>query len=115
GLGFEGEPYNRKSLQTSGTANDIIQTGVNYFPRLFTRYNFSKTSRADFSYNGSIMPPGITQLQPIPDFTDSLNIYIGNPQLRPELNNNIKLRYSNNDIKSGRTFWANAQAGWVNS
>lgn len=114
GLGFEAEPYSRKSLQTSGVGNDVEQTGVNYFPRLFTRYNISKSEQLSFNYSGGITPPSIHQLQPIPDYTDSLNIFTGNPQLRPEVNNNINLRYNNNNTISGSNTWVNLQANWVN-
>lgn len=114
GLGFEAEPYSRKSLQTSGVGNDVEQTGVNYFPRLFTRYNISKSSQLSFNYNGGITPPSINQLQPIPDYTDSLNIFTGNPQLRPEISNNIAVRYNNNNTSKGRNTWAHVQASWVN-
>lgn|GEM_PF-1595154 len=115
GLGFEAEPYSRKSLQTSGNANDVEQTGVNYFPRLFANYSLSKTSSASLSYNGGIDPPNINQLQPIPDYTDSLNIFTGNPQLRPELDNNIRLRWSSNNLKKGRNIWAYVQTRWTNN
>ncbi len=114
GLGFEAEPYSRKSLQTSGVGNDVEQTGVNYFPRLFTRYNISKSEQLSFNYSGGITPPSINQLQPIPDYTDSLNIFTGNPQLRPEVSNNINLRYNNNNTKSGSNTWVSLQANWVN-
>lgn len=113
GLGFVAEPYSRKSIQTSGAANDVTQTGVNYFPKLFTRYSLSKTSDVSLTYNGGINPPNINQLQPIPDYTDSLNIFIGNPQLRPELDNNVLLRWSSNNLKKGRNIWAYVQANWV--
>lgn len=115
GIGFDAEPYSRNSVQTSGNGTDVQQTGINYFPRLFSRYDLSKTSQLSLSYNGSITPPSITQLQPIPDFTDSLNIYIGNPQLRPEVNNNIRLRFNNNNVKTGRNVWLNVNVGWMNS
>ncbi len=115
GAGFETEPYSRKSLLTTGIGNDVEQAGVNYFPKLFARYNISKSSQLSLGYNGGITPPSITQLQPIPDYTDSLNIFIGNPQLRPEVSNNISLRYANNDTKTGRNTWAFVQGSWVNS
>lgn len=114
GLGFEAEPYSRKSLQTSGIANDIEQTGVNYFPKMFTRYNISKAEQLSMNYGGGITPPSIQQLQPIPDYTDSMNIFTGNPQLRPEISNNITLRYNRNNTKAGNNTWAYIQANWVN-
>lgn len=115
GAGFEAEPYSRKSLQTSGIASDINQSGVNYFPRMFARYNFSKVSTLEFGYDGGITPPSITQLQPIPDYTDSLNIFIGNPNLRPEVNNNLRLRFGKNSVSTGRNFWFTVNGGWMNS
>ncbi|MCB9044705.1 MAG: outer membrane beta-barrel protein [Chitinophagales bacterium] len=115
GVGFEMEPYSRKSLQAFGTGTDIIQTGINYFPRLFSRYRVSKTSDISFSYNGGINPPNISQIQPIPDYTDSLNIYTGNPHLSPELSNSINLRFGNNNLKKGSNTWAYIQANWVNN
>ncbi|HEY9176066.1 MAG TPA: outer membrane beta-barrel protein, partial [Flavipsychrobacter sp.] len=114
GVGFEAEPYSRRSLQTSGIGNDVEQTGVNYFPRLFGRYNISKSSQLSLNYNGGITPPSIHQLQPIPDYTDSLNIFTGNPQLRPEVSNSIAVRYNNNNTNKGRNTWAFIQANWVN-
>lgn len=115
GLGIDAEPYSRKSLQTSGPGNDVEQKGINYFPRVFGRYNFSKKTVLDVNYNGGITPPSISQLQPIPDFTDSLNIFTGNPQLRPEVRNNIRLRYSKNNPVKGRSMWVSLRTDWVNS
>lgn len=115
GLGIDAEPYSRKSLQTSGTGTDVRQNGINYFPRMFARYSFSKVSSLELGYDGGITPPSITQLQPIPDYTDSLNIFTGNPNLRPEVSNNIRLRYSKNSISKGRNMWVNLHGGWMNS
>lgn len=115
GLGFDAQPYSRKSIQTSGIGNDIEQTGVNYFPRLYSRYKFSKSASLRLNYNGGITQPTLSQLQPIPNYTDSLNIYIGNPQLRPELKNGIRLRYNSSNVKTGRNFWSSFAASWVNN
>lgn len=115
GLGFDAEPYSRKSLQTTGPANDVQQAGVNYFPHMFARYNFTKVTSIELGYSGGITPPSINQVQPIPDYTDSLNIYIGNPNLRPEVNNNIRLRYAKNSVSTGRNIWISLNGGWMNS
>lgn len=115
GAGFDAEPYVRKSLPTSGAAAFVEQRGANYFPKLFARYMFSKSSNISMSYNGSISPPTLEQLQPIPDYTDSLNIFIGNPSLTPELNNNVSLRFSTHKIKTGRNAWVSLGGGWVNN
>lgn len=115
GLGFEAQPYSRKSLQTSGVANDIVQKGINYFPSLYSRYKFSKATYISLNYNAGITQPSLNQLQPIPNYTDSLNIYIGNPNLRPEVKNNIRMRLGSNNAKKGRNLWLNLSGGWVNN
>ena len=115
GVGFSAQPYSRTSVQTSGIGNDIEQRGTNYFPRVYSKYKFTKTSQLSFNYNGGIKQPTINQLQNVPNYTDSLNIYIGNPQLRPELNNGIRLRYGNANVKTGRNFWTSFAGTWVSN
>lgn len=115
GLGFDAEPYSRRSLPTDNNGVSVEQRGANYFPMVYLRYKLSKASNISFNYNGSITPPSLSQLQPIPDYTDSLNIFIGNPQLTPELDNNIRVRLSSYQLKSGRNMWLTASVGWVNN
>ena len=44
-------------------------------------------------YNGSSREPSLTQLQPYADNTDPLNIYSGNPDLRPEYRHRVNADY----------------------
>ncbi len=46
-----------------------------------------------FRYSKSVNEPSSTQLQSIVDNSDPLNVYIGNPGLRPESNHDFNLRY----------------------
>lgn len=114
GLGVDVAPYSIKSDRT-GNAQDISQNGVNYYPEAYIRYTLSKVANINIRYNGSVNPPTITQLQPIPDYTDSLNIYIGNPTLSPELNNNLILRFNTNNHKKGKRFYTYIRVNWANN
>ena len=44
-------------------------------------------------YDGSSREPSLTQLQPFADNTDPLNIYSGNPDLRPEYRHRVNADY----------------------
>jgi len=47
----------------------------------------------EFRYRGSSREPSLTQLQPYSDNTDPLNVYSGNPDLRPEYVHRIDANY----------------------
>ncbi|MCW3075292.1 MAG: hypothetical protein JWP69_2361 [Flaviaesturariibacter sp.] len=50
----------------------------------------------NFSYNGSVSPPNITDLQPTPDNTNPLFIAQGNPNLQPAVTHSMNLHYFKN-------------------
>ncbi|MEZ5016384.1 MAG: outer membrane beta-barrel protein [Flavipsychrobacter sp.] len=94
-LGFQLLPYDRKTTDPINSNNNVAQKGINYAPSLHVQYDLSKTQNIGLGYNGRINTPNLNQLQPVPDYTDSLNIYIGNPNLKPEISNTISLNYRN--------------------
>lgn len=114
GVGVDVQPYDRMSRTVNQTDASVNQKGVNYFPNLFSRYKLSKSANVNMNYSGSIISPTLNQLQPIPDYTDSLSIYIGNPDLRPEVSNNITLSYNFFNATKQRNFWLNLRGNWVN-
>ncbi len=89
GIGIEQFKRNLSKRNRSS----VTQFGVNYFPHLDILYRFSESSSLNFSYQGSVQLPNIDQVQPINDYTDSLNIFVGNPTLKPEINNSFNVGY----------------------
>ncbi len=74
----------------SGTKDSVIsRTFRNFLPNMRFQYNFTRFKMLSLSYNTSTNQPSITQLQPVPDNSNSLNIKAGNPDLKPEFNHNI--------------------------
>lgn len=57
-------------------------------------------------YNTSINEPSVTQLQPIVDNSDPLQVSVGNPNLRPEYAHGLNLRYSFFDNFNFRNLFA---------
>jgi hypothetical protein len=66
-----------------------------------------------FNYSTSIREPSIDQLQPVPDNSDPLNIYLGNPDLVPEYRHNVNVRYNYFDQFNFRGFFANLRVGYT--
>jgi hypothetical protein len=52
-------------------------------PTVRFNYDLSATKHFTFDYETSVQEPGIQQLQPVVDNSDPLNLYVGNPKLRP--------------------------------
>lgn len=67
----------------------------NIAPYLRFRYRHSKTSSANIRYQGRSSQPSMTQLQPVADVSDPLNVVVGNPNLKPTFTHNLNFRYQN--------------------
>ncbi len=55
---------------------------VNLFPKANFTYKIGKTTNLNITYLGSTQQPSITQIQPLRQNTDPLNITVGNPDLK---------------------------------
>lgn len=114
GAGVDIQPYQRSTETVKESGITIAQKGINYFPNLFLRYLFSSQSTLSVNYSGSLVAPDIKQLQPVPDYTDSMNIFIGNPSLKPELSNTVSMSYNFFNPKNQKMFWVSLRGNWVN-
>ncbi|MDE7414702.1 MAG: TonB-dependent receptor [Muribaculaceae bacterium] len=67
----------------------------NVAPYFNMRYKFSKTRSLRVNYRANTSQPSISQLQPVADVSDPLNIVIGNPDLKPTFTQSIGFHYNN--------------------
>ncbi|MEM6379165.1 MAG: outer membrane beta-barrel protein, partial [Bacteroidota bacterium] len=72
---------------------EINQTLNNVLPKLNYRYNFATGKNFTLDYSTNVVEPTVIQLQPFVDNSDPLNIYEGNPNLRPEFRQNVSMRF----------------------
>ena len=72
----------------------------NLFPSASLIYYTPKRNMLKLSYSRRINRPSLGRYNPFTDITDSLNIYSGNPNLRPELAHSVELSY-NHSFKKG--------------
>ncbi len=90
-------------LLTQNTS--IEKKFVNILPNARLQYDFSNSRNASFTYDANVRAPEINQLSPIADNTDPLNIYVGNPGLRPEYSHNLSVQFSDfNQMTFGSLF-----------
>ncbi len=75
---------------------DMIITQDYYYllPTLFFNKDISASRSLRIRYNTNIREPSLEQLQPIVDNSNPLNIYVGNPNLRPAYRHNLRLDYN---------------------
>lgn len=93
----------------SGHQMDRKQSVTNIFPRASLIYSISKQKNLQVNYNGRNRPPSILELQPLPDFSNPLLIRVGNPGLKQEFTNEIKLSYKDFSASRNRSLFGQLQ------
>jgi len=71
----------------------VNRSFFNWLPSVRWQYEFSRTRNLNFNYETSVREPSVTQLQPVADISDPLNIYQGNPNLDPEYAHQFRLHW----------------------
>lgn len=79
-------------------------------PTLFLDYEPGRSRNLNFEYRTSLREPSLEQLQPTIDNSDPLNIYAGNPDLRPEYRHDAGLRFMLFDQFSMTSLFASVNA-----
>ena len=95
------------SYEKNGYAIDTARTVFNFSPNIDYRYRFSKQSQIRFQYRGRSSQPSMTNLLPITDNSNPLNITMGNPGLKPSFNHNIGLFYNDYNVEKQRGITTN--------
>ena len=66
---------------------------VNWAPQATLNYEFDDYSHMRIRYNGRSNQPSTSQLQPVPDNSNPLNVSLGNPYLKPYFNHNMNINF----------------------
>lgn len=121
GLRLESSNYNgtvhnfvRRGADYVDTASNFkISYPISFFPSLFLSQKLSETDDLQLNYSRRINRPGFFQLFPFIDYSDSLNLSKGNPNLNPEFVNSLELSYSKTFNRSN-TFLASIYYKYTN-
>jgi ferric enterobactin receptor len=93
--GLRGEYATRDfTLKKDATNYPFDYTSI--YPSAVARYKFTDATEGKISYSRRVRRPGTQELNPFPVFFDVQNVFIGNPNLKPEYTDAIELGWSRN-------------------
>lgn len=95
-VGMKGEPSQTYSnrIYENGTVSYTPNEVVNFSPTARLQYNFGRKKFARIDYRGQTDQPSISQLQPVKNNSDPMNVTIGNPNLNPSFNHSLRAMYT---------------------
>ena len=96
-LGAQVNPTNTHN-ETNGEVYD--SKVVNWSPAARIRYSMTDNMQLTLNYDGRSSQPSTSQLMPVPDNTDPLNVSLGNPNLTSYFNHNIRAMYRFTDMRT---------------
>lgn len=119
-VGFSGRPthtYNEttKYDASKGTmAPKAYDSKVwNFAPQAMLMWDITDNYNMRFFYRGQSSQPSTSQLMPVPDNTDPLNVSFGNPSLQPYFSHSLRGEFRFNDRKTFTSFSINMRGGMV--
>lgn len=99
--------------QLFSTETSIDQSYFYVLPSMNVRYQMSGIKSLDIRYSTNVREPSLEQLQPIVDNSDPLNIYIGNPDLNPEYQHSLRVRFNTYSQFSDISFFTFFNVGYT--
>ncbi|WP_207511331.1 outer membrane beta-barrel protein [Longitalea luteola] len=80
-------------ILTKGMDSIISKTFPTLLPNARLQYNFTKFRNLRLNYSTTTKQPTVSQLQPVPDNSNPLNIKAGNADLQQELTHSVQLNF----------------------
>ena len=114
-IGFNVDPSHSRTETFIGdlVLYSMSRNVVNFSPTAQLNYQFDKRTNLRLDYDGRTSQPSMSQLQPVPDVSNPLNIIIGNPELRPTYTNNLRIRYQQFKPESQSAFMIMASGNYT--
>ncbi len=102
-------------INSNNTTKNVIvaRNFVNFTPTANFTYNFTRTKSLRIFYTGRTGQPSTSQLQPVKTTSDSINFQIGNPDLKPQFTNSLRLLYTSFDPFTQRVIFATINASII--
>lgn len=94
---------------------EILRQYSHVLPVVRFNYEFNSMRRLMFDYTTSVQEPSLLQLQPMLDNRDPLNLYQGNPSLKPSFRHRATLRFNSFNPINNFGFFAFVAADYVNN
>lgn len=91
----------------------IKRSFTRLLPAVFVQYEPRIGRNFSMEYETSLREPSLEQLQPTVDNSDPLNIYTGNPNLKPEYVHDLGLHFMRFDAFTNTMFFANLSTTYI--
>jgi len=93
-IGFNWQRAELEGKITTAIKDSLISKSfTNILPTARFQYNFTRYKNLTVNYRAFTNQPTVSQLQPVPDNSNALNIKEGNPDLKQEFIHNIQINY----------------------
>lgn len=103
------QPQHTNLSYEKGTVKiDTARRVFNFAPNVDLRIRFSKESQMRLSYRGRSSQPSMENLLDVTDDSNPLNIYKGNPGLKPSFAHEMRLFYHTYDVERQRNIRTHA-------
>lgn len=103
------------TIKTSIKDSVISKSFYNLLPNARLQYNFTRFKTLQIDYRASTNQPSISQLQPVPDNSNPLNIKVGNPDLQQEFSHRINANYTGMNPFRGKSFFWFSNYSFINN
>jgi outer membrane receptor protein involved in Fe transport len=113
-LGMRAERSVYSGILLSKNEHFSNQFPLSLFPSVFISRKLNNTQDLQLNYSRKINRPSFFQILPFVDFSDSLNLTVGNPDLNPEFTQLAELNYSNQYL-TGHTILTSLYAKYTNN
>ncbi|UJH92302.1 outer membrane beta-barrel family protein [Antarcticibacterium sp. 1MA-6-2] len=125
GVNYEGEKWRlgteigllNTTLETSNFLEEdsFSNSYNNLFLEANVRYEISRSKSVYLNYNSDAGIPSINQLQPVVNLTNPLNVFIGNPDLRPSYTQTLRGGYRNYDFSKRSGFFSYGSVTFIDN
>lgn len=93
-LGLRGEQVYTKSVLPL-VNQSYKRNYTSWYPSVHVSYEFLPMNEIQFSYSRRVDRPNNRQINPVVDYSDSLNVFAGNPNLQPQYTNSFEINLNN--------------------
>jgi len=109
-VGFAAKPTSTHNETNGETYDNKV---VNWSPQAMMFYDINDNTNVRFFYFGRSSQPSTSQLMPVPDNTDPLNVSFGNPMLEPYFTHSIRTEFRTTNKNTFATIHANIDGNLV--
>lgn len=113
-LGFAASDVNFKQIDRFHNET-MKRSFVNLSPNARWTYKFSGQKSLSMNYNGNTTQPSLSQIQPVRENQDPLNIVVGNPDLDPSFRHSFGGNYYNYKVLNSRYIGINVSGSFTSN